>query len=306
MKHVLRKIVKATPMYPVLRYIVKRHRIRQAIRKIVKVTPMYPVLQYIVKRHRIRRAIRQFWEWSAVDQTRLDFYQQFVTPGDVVFDVGANLGNRAKVFSRLGAVVVAVEPQTACSDFLYSVFKDTANFHLVRKALGASAGQAEMFISNIHMISSMSPDWIRSVKESGRFSQYSWDRKEKVIIDTLDNLIAKYGCPAFVKIDVEGFEDQVVSGLSTPVGAISMEFTPEFMGNTLRCIDHLCRLGDVCFQLSLGESMKFLLPKWETEEEIKRALSQVPSECFGDLYARFNVQQGTAPDGDSAALHSCR
>ena len=279
---------------------------KHTLRTIAARTPLYAVYGHFAERRRVKRMARQFWEWSGEDQKRLDFYRQFVAPGDLVFDVGANFGNRAKVFSRLGAVVVAVEPQTACADFLLSVFQDTADFHLVRKALGASAGQAEMLISNARAISSLSPDWVRSVTESGRFAEYEWNRTETVSIDTLDNLMGHYGCPAFVKIDVEGFEDQVVSGLSTPVGALSMEFTPEFMQGTLRCIAHLCRIGDCRFQVSLGESMEFALPNWVTAEEVTRALSEVSSTGFGDLYARFNVQQGAAPEGHSAALHHRR
>jgi hypothetical protein len=40
-------------------------------------------------------------------QTR--FYSQFVSPGDLVFDIGANVGDRTAVFVSLGARVVAVE-----------------------------------------------------------------------------------------------------------------------------------------------------------------------------------------------------
>jgi FkbM family methyltransferase len=188
----------------------------------------------------------------------------------------------------LGAVVVAVEPQTACAKFLLSVFRDKASVHLVRKALGASVGQAEMLISNAHAISSLSPDWVRTVTESGRFGECEWSRKETVSIDTLDNLIAQFGRPTFIKIDVEGFEEQVVSGLSTPVGTLSMEFTPEFIESALKCVAHLCRIGNVRFQISLGESMKFALPAWVAADEISGILSDFSSPEFGDLYARFN------------------
>ena len=40
-------------------------------------------------------------------------YGQFVRPGDLVFDVGAHVGDRIAAFRRLGARVVAVEPQPA-------------------------------------------------------------------------------------------------------------------------------------------------------------------------------------------------
>ncbi|MDT8386622.1 MAG: FkbM family methyltransferase [Thiogranum sp.] len=263
---------------------------KKALKTIARKTPLYPLYRFLANRLRVRRFVRQCREWSDEDQTRFDFYRQFINPGDVVFDVGANMGNRAKIFTELGAIVVAVEPQAECSDFLFAAFGNKANFHLVRKALGAEVGQAEMLISNAHTISSLSHDWVRSVKESGRFAGYEWNRKEIVPVDTLDNLIARYGCPVFVKIDVEGFEGQVIAGLSSPVGAVSMEFTPEYMDNTLQCIDHLCRIGDAEFQISIGESMEFLLPQWVNPDEIRTILSEVPAESFGDLYARFNAR----------------
>ncbi len=263
---------------------------KQTLKTIAKRTPLLAIYRHFVERYRMRREARHFWNWSCEDQTRFEFYRQFIATGDLVFDIGANFGNRTKVFSRLGAVTVAIEPQTACADFLHSVFKDTANFHLVRKALGAAAGQVEMLISNAHSISSLSPDWVRSVKESGRFSEYNWDRKEMVLIDTLDNLIAQYGRPAFMKIDVEGFEEQVISGLSIPVEALSIEFAHEFIKSTFRCIEHLCHIGDYQYQISFGESMEFLLPKWVTTEEIRKALSEVPLMSWGDVYARSIAQ----------------
>ena len=38
-------------------------------------------------------------------------YRQFIEPGDLVFDIGAHVGDRVSSFRRLGARVVAVEPQ---------------------------------------------------------------------------------------------------------------------------------------------------------------------------------------------------
>jgi len=108
-----------------------------------------------------------------------------------------------------------------------------------------------------------------------------------VAMDTLDRLVARYGRPAFVKIDVEGFEDQVIAGLSSPVGALSMEFTPEFLNGALRCVDHLCSIAKVQFQISLGESMEFALPDWVEADEVKQRLHRVNRPAFGDLYARF-------------------
>lgn len=134
----------------------------------------------------------------------------------------------------------------------------------------------------------MSRNWINAVQESGRFSEFNvkWDRPMTVEMDTLDNLISQYGRPAFVKIDVEGFEEGVLKGLSQKVIAMSIEFTPEFIENTLACVKHLQSLGDFEYQISLGESMEFHLEKWVSPEKACEALKLIEKTKFGDLYAR--------------------
>jgi FkbM family methyltransferase len=238
---------------------------------------------------------RRFWRHTPQDALRVEFYRQFVAPGDLVFDVGANLGTRSKIFHLLGARVVAVEPQQACASYLEAMFSGKHGCCLVRKALGSAPGTAVMHISSSHTISSMAASWVQAVQASGRFGGATWDATEIVPVETLDNLIAEQGTPAFVKIDVEGFEESVLQGLSAPVRALSLEFTPECIESTLQCIDRLCELGVPRFQLSLGESMEFAEPAWVEAAELKRRLQAVPRWEFGDIYARFNVADASAP-----------
>jgi FkbM family methyltransferase len=237
---------------------------------------------------------RRFWKHTPQDALRVEFYRQFIAPGDLVFDVGANLGTRSKIFHLLGATVVAVEPQPACASYLQAMFSGRHGCRLVRKALGAAPGTAVMHISSSHTISSMATGWVQAVKASGRFGGATWDATEIVPVETLENLIAEQGIPAFVKIDVEGFEESVLQGLSAPVRALSFEFTPECIESTFRCIDRLCELGAPRFQLSLGESMEFAEPAWVEAAELKRRLQDVPRWEFGDIYARFDVAGASA------------
>ena len=256
----------------------------EVIKRAVRRTFMYQ----IIKDLRTRKALSR---WDAQDQRMLAFYSHFVAAGELCMDVGANVGNRTKVFLRLGATVVAVEPQERCLKILEKAFGDNPRLRLVGKALGEIESQAEMLVSDADTISSLSEKWIAAVKESGRFSQHRWDKKQTVQLTTLDSLIAEHGVPAFIKIDVEGFEYQVIKGLSRPVRVLSLEFTPEFMDPALQCIEHLQRLGTIRMNYSIGENMSLELGGWVSPEECIKVVSKLgrDNKAFGDIYVRFEA-----------------
>jgi len=253
----------------------------QSIKSMVRNSSAY-------KAYRQHRLIRELRNWSAHDSEMLEFYSQLVSPGSLCFDVGANIGNRVKILLELQAEVVAIEPQQGCAQTLKRVFGNNHYLKIIQKALGEREGEAEIMISDSDTLSSMSPEWIAAVRKSGRFPEYLWDKKQKVQMTTLDNLIQQYGIPQFIKIDVEGFEYQVIRGLSQPIALISLEFVAERMQPTLHCIDHLANLGDVRLNYSIGESMQFSLESWIGPEEMKRLLSSLSGEnnVFGDVYIK--------------------
>ena len=225
----------------------------------------------------------------------LRFYSQFISKGDLCFDIGANIGNRTEVFLRLGATVVAVEPQDICMQKLLNKYGNNNKVFLVHKALGAKEGKGNLILSNSHTVSSMSKEWIDCVKNSDMFftstSAFQWHKTVSVPITTLDKLIKKYGNPIVCKIDVEGFEYQVIKGLSQPVKMISFEFTPtsKFINLAIKSIKHLSSIGNVKFNYSFGESMTFALSNWVDKEKICNILLSIPYKTAfsGDIYARF-------------------
>jgi FkbM family methyltransferase len=218
---------------------------------------------------------------------RSAFYAQFVKKGELCFDVGANTGNRIRPLLQLGARVVAVEPQESCYRYLETAFG--SRITLIKKGAGAGAGEKDFYISSGSPMSSFSKEWIDSVKDE-RFSAYHWNAPVKVDMTTLDELIASYGMPVFIKIDVEGYESEVLKGLSHPVQMISFEYTvPEQTGQTITCLELIEKNGGrLECNYSEGESMQFALEKWLPAAEMKNYLVSAPfiASGFGDIYVR--------------------
>jgi FkbM family methyltransferase len=216
-----------------------------------------------------------------------EFYSQFLDTHDLVFDVGANIGNRAKIFLYLGCQVVCVEPQPRCVQVLRSTFG--GRISLEPCALSDRAGKEVMRVSRASTISSMSDDWIDRISRSGRFAAEMWSQRIEVRTKTLDQLIGVYGRPRFIKIDVEGYEPVVVKGLSRCIDAISFEFVPEVYTSAFACVDRITGLGPYEFNYSQGESMKFDLDQWVDAASIKEYLFSSFGDdrrSFGDVYAR--------------------
>jgi len=218
----------------------------------------------------------------------LELYSQFLNKGDLCFDVGANIGDKTELFLRLGATVVAVEPQESCWRVLKKRFKSSANVHIETCVLSNKAGEKTLFVDKSTTLSSTSQKWISAVKRSGRFSAHRWAYRVRVPASTLDELIGKYGRPAFCKIDVEGAELEVIEGLSVPIKSLCFEFIPEYLEPVLGCIEHLSKLGKAEFNYCL-DGWTFALPDWVAADDMTGILQDLPgkSTAQGDIYVRF-------------------
>jgi FkbM family methyltransferase len=216
-------------------------------------------------------------------------YAGFITNGDLCFDIGANIGDRVGIFLSLGGRIVAVEPQPPCVEVLSAQYGGNPRVTILPAAVGAGNGIQDMFVSGSSTISSMSPGWIEAVKKSDRFPGVSWDKKIRVDVITVDELVKRFGRPAFIKIDVEGFEEEVIRGIVSPVKALSFEFTPEYADTAIRSIRHLGGLGPVELNFSPGETMSFISPqKWFPVEAMVEEIGRLRKDrgMNGDIYVR--------------------
>jgi FkbM family methyltransferase len=216
------------------------------------------------------------------------FYRGFIEPEDLCFDVGANLGNRSRVFLDLGARVVALEPQPYCARVLRAKFGNDRRFTLIEKAVGAVAGTAQMACGDLHTIATLSQDWRERTLASGRWQTGQWADTIDVEVTTLDQIMADHGVPRFCKIDVEGFELEVLRGLSSPLPALSFEFTaPEETDKAVACLERIEQLGEHAYNYSMAETMTFAETEWLPRAGIRDVLTGIRGAgSWGDVYAR--------------------
>jgi len=219
------------------------------------------------------------------------FYSPFVTPGALVFDVGAHLGDRAEAFAALGARVVALEPQPVILEWLRRLTAGRPGITVLGEAVGRSPGTARLAVSSRSpTVSTLADGWRAAIPaRNPSFRRVRWEEGVEVPVTTLDALIRRFGLPAFCKIDVEGYEAEVLEGLSVPIPALSAEFVAGGLEVALACIRRLERLGVYRYNAVAGEARTFLFPEWVEGAVMERWLASgaagVPS---GDLYARLS------------------
>src|SRR5690606_37291906 len=228
--------------------------------------------------------------WRGRQLRRL--YAPFVTPGSLCFDIGAHVGNRVRTFRQLGASVVAVEPQAACLRWLERVHGPDPDVAIVAAAVGRAAGVSTLHVSaRTPTVTTLSQHFIDAAGADPGFAAVRWDAREEVPVVTLDALIEEHGVPQFVKIDTEGYEAEVLAGLSQPVPALSFEYVPAAKAVALDCVERLSSLGPSRFNYAIGETCRLVNTAWWSAEELLAFLAQLTfGDPSGDVYATLGGQ----------------
>lgn len=230
-----------------------------------------------------------FYYGNAERDAALDaFNARFVRPGDLVFDIGAHVGDHIGSFRRLGARVVAVEPQPLCGRAIRAIYADDADVVLVEAACGASESTVTFYVNSANpTVSTVSKEFVAAADGAAGWEGQVWDTEIQAPTVTLDGLIREYGTPVFTKIDVEGFEDAVLAGLRVVLPALSFEFTTIERAVAQRCVDRAAALGFERFNVSLDGGMQLEFEEWVPRETVAAYVAALPHEAnSGDVYCR--------------------
>jgi FkbM family methyltransferase len=217
-------------------------------------------------------------------------YRQFVRSGDLVFDIGAHVGDRTASFSRIGARVVAVEPQPALARLLRLRYAAARGVVIEQTAVGRRTGTLPLMLNiDNPTVATASPGFIDAARGAPGWAGQVWGSSVTVPMTTLDALIARHGMPAFIKLDVEGFEAEALAGLTRASAALSFEFTTIQREVAHACLDRCTVLGYSRFNAALGESQRFEHAAWVDATAMADWLSALPHAAnSGDIYAALD------------------
>lgn len=218
-------------------------------------------------------------------------YAQFVSRGDLAFDLGAHAGNRTRALASIGCRVVALEPQPDFARLLRALFAATAGVEVVEAAVGQAVGHRTLAVSErTPTMTTLADDWRGDRGRDPEFSTVRWNGSVDVTATTLDALIERFGVPVFIKIDVEGAEPEVLDGLSQPVAAVSFEYLPRALDYVEAGVALLDALGPYRFNWSPGETYRLAADRWLTGAELVVALETTDAQRrSGDVYARLDA-----------------
>ena len=230
---------------------------------------------------------RQWLNQAELEEFRQDvaLYSELVEAGSLCFDVGANIGKKTEALLEAGAKVVAFEPQPSCMKELEARCSPyRSRLCKYQRAVGAEPGEATLYVHDIRSHSSLEQDWGGGSKALASI---------RVPVITLDQAIAQVGQPEYCKIDVEGWEHEVLKGLTQPIPLLSFEYHLQrrSIDKTLACLDYLSRFGELRINVTSGKISLFAFQEWLCLEKF---LSLFPDTFFsrkqynyGDIFVRI-------------------
>ncbi len=220
---------------------------------------------------------------------RMDrLHARLLRPGALAFDIGAHVGDRTASFLRLGASVVALEPQPRLFRALRLIHGRNPRATLRPHAVGRQVSTGTLHLNPKNpTVATLAPDFIAAARNAPGWQGQVWEGQIEVPVTTLDALIAEFGEPDFVKIDVEGFELAVLQGLSHALPLLSFEFTVIQRAAAFACIQYLDELGPYDFNLSIGETQTLRHRPWLSARDTIAVVDALPDSAnSGDIYAR--------------------
>ncbi|MDH7913363.1 FkbM family methyltransferase [Winogradskyella sp. SYSU M77433] len=211
-------------------------------------------------------------------------YKSILKKDSLCFDIGANIGYKSSIFLSLKHTVVAFEPQENCQNALNKLNQEYPDFSIVNMAIGSENATLDLSLGNHIEIATLS----NKFKSYFTTDSIYWNKKQPVKVVTLNSQIERYGIPDFCKIDVEGYEYEVLKSLNYKIPLIEFEFTGGFVEETILCLSKLDELGTYKFNYTLNENPIFIRKIWLSAKELKLEINEMNiKNLHGNILAKL-------------------
>jgi FkbM family methyltransferase len=261
---------------------------RKAIKSLIKRQHWW----YAISDHVIYQRLRSRDRYDSFLE-EIAFYESFIGKSNkLIFDVGANVGSKSRVFSLLSERVVLFEPDLENLKILNARLKNISRCVIIDCALSSNQSVATYYsIGNDSAYNSLSEKHINTIvktrnilTDERQFSQY------EVNTSTLDFFIDKYGVPDYIKIDVEGYEKEVIGGLNVLVPMIGVEANlPEFLPETIAIINYLEQLSNGAYLFNYAINNSFKLKEFVNATIFKNELLTLSVKSI-EVYCQLLMQ----------------
>ena len=171
----------------------------------------------------------------------------------LLFDIGANHGHYTETNRKNYESCVLVEANPNLMEPLRNRFKQDGNVRVINAII--SNKPSEIFhVCTTDTLSTADREWIYN----SRFTNsHRWFAIEGLPTLSLDSLIQVYGIPDHIKIDVEGYEYNVLQSLTQKVPSLNFEWAEEKKSEILLSLEYLSKLGFTKFYLQSGDAYDF-------------------------------------------------
>lgn len=217
------------------------------------------------------------------------FYSELIQPGEMCYDIGAGMGQRADAWLALGAQVVCIEPQSDRMARLEKRFTGNNNLHTIRKAISNEKRMAIMHVNEAPLgAGTLTESTARiAISQHNPFSN-KWEKEEPVEITTFDEVINSHGMPDFCQISASGYEVEILSGLTYSLKNIAFGYMTHAPQYALECLTKLEQFGNYEYKWTYEDETEFATPRWVNTHAMRTVLRGFHAhERSGDIYARL-------------------
>jgi FkbM family methyltransferase len=207
-----------------------------------------------------------------------------------IFDIGTNKGyfTDEYISTYPNCEIVCIEANPDLCNYLVQKYNNNKNIYVYHYLVSNESNKDIDFYINFGCdgVSTASKNWINN----SRFSNSkTWSNAISIESISLDDLIENTFQPDIIKIDVEGYENTVIRGLTRKVGIIQFEWAEEELESIKDTCNYLQSIGYSEFAYMFGDTPYSHIPSEFTILEnlgLFEQLDPLRKDKWGMIFAK--------------------